>query len=92
VFPTSVRGRASGICAAVDWLANYGLVLAFPLMQVGIGLGWTMIVFAILCVVGIFFVYFFLPETKGKSVEEVVQLFDGPVNRKDPSTPSMARR
>ncbi len=92
VFPTEVRGRASGIGAAVDWLANYGLVLAFPLMQVGIGLGWTMIVFAALCVVGIFFVYFFLPETKGKSVEEVVQLFDGPVNRKDPSTPSMARR
>jgi SP family arabinose:H+ symporter-like MFS transporter len=91
VVPTSVRGRASGIGAAVDWLANYGLVLAFPLMQVGIGLGWTMIVFAILCVVGIFFVYFFLPETKGKSVEEVVQLFDGPVNREDPSTPSMAR-
>lgn len=92
VFPTEVRGRASGIGAAVDWLANYGLVLAFPLMQVGIGLGWTMIVFAALCVVGIFFVYFFLPETKGKSVEEVVQLFEGPVNRKDPSMPSMVRR
>jgi sugar porter (SP) family MFS transporter len=92
VFPTEVRGRASGIGAAVDWLANYGLILAFPLMQVGIGLGWTMIVFAILCVVGIFFVYFFLPETKGKSVEEVVQLFDGPVNRRDPSTPSLAAR
>ena len=36
-----------------------------------------------------FFVYFFLPETKGKSVEEVVALFDGPVNRKDPSRPSV---
>jgi len=91
VFPTAVRGRASGIGAAVDWLANYGLVLAFPLMQVGIGLGWTMIVFAVLCVVGIFFVYFFLPETKGHSVEEVVRLFEGPVNRKDPSQPSVVR-
>jgi sugar porter (SP) family MFS transporter len=88
VFPTSVRGRASGIGAAVDWLANYGLVLAFPLMQVGIGLGWTMIVFAVLCVVGILFVYFFLPETKGHSVDEIVRLFEGPVNRKDPSKPS----
>ncbi|HKT57611.1 MAG TPA: sugar porter family MFS transporter [Microbacterium sp.] len=91
VFPTAVRGRASGIGAAVDWLANYGLVLAFPLMQVGIGLGWTMIVFAVLCVIGIFFVYFFLPETKGHSVEEVVRLFEGPVNRKDPSQPSVVR-
>lgn len=91
VFPTAVRGRASGIGAAVDWLANYGLVLVFPLMQVGIGLGWTMIVFAVLCVVGVFFVYFFLPETKGHSVEEVVRLFEGPVNRKDPSQPSVVR-
>ncbi|WP_022899052.1 sugar porter family MFS transporter [Humibacter albus] len=91
VFPTAVRGRASGIGAAVDWLANYGLVLAFPIMQVGMGLGWTMIVFAVLCVIGIAFVYFFLPETKGHSVEQVVQLFDGPVNRKDPSRPSTSR-
>ncbi|HKT57585.1 MAG TPA: MFS transporter, partial [Microbacterium sp.] len=60
-------------------------------MQVGIGLGWTMIVFAVLCVIGIFFVYFFLPETKGHSVEEVVRLFEGPVNRKDPSQPSVVR-
>jgi sugar porter (SP) family MFS transporter len=88
VFPTAVRGRASGIGAAVDWLANYGLVLAFPLMQAGFGLGWTMIVFAGLCVVGVLFVYFFLPETKGHSVEEIGRLFEGPVNRKDPSQPS----
>jgi sugar porter (SP) family MFS transporter len=91
VFPTAVRGRASGIGAAVDWLAKYGLVLAFPIMQAGIGLGWVMIVFAALCVIGIFFVYFFLPETKGHSVEEVVRLFDGPVNRKDPGQPVMSR-
>lgn len=91
VFPTAVRGRASGIGAAVDWLANYGLVLAFPILQVGIGLGWVMILFAVLCVVGVLFVYFFVPETKGRSVEEIVRLFDGVVNRKDPSQPSLSR-
>jgi sugar porter (SP) family MFS transporter len=90
VFPTAVRGRASGIGAAADWLANYGLVLVFPLMQAGIGLGWTMIIFAVLCVIGIAFVYFFLPETKGHSVEEVVRLFDGPVERRNPSHPTRA--
>ncbi|MGN6127379.1 MAG: sugar porter family MFS transporter [Humibacter sp.] len=89
VFPTAVRGRASGIGAAADWLANYALVLVFPILQVGIGLGWVMIIFAILCVIGVVFVYFFLPETKGHSVEEVVRLFDGPVNRKDPGRPSV---
>jgi H+/Cl- antiporter ClcA len=63
-------------------------VLAFPIMQAGIGLGWVMIVFAGLCVLGVVFVYFFLPETKGHSVDEIVRLFDGPVNLKDPGTPS----
>ncbi|GAA3773977.1 sugar porter family MFS transporter [Microbacterium kribbense] len=91
VFPTAVRGRASGIGAAVDWLANYGLVLVFPILQVGLGLGWVMVIFAVLCAVGVVFVYLFLPETKGKSVEEITQLFDGPVNRKDPSQPAPAR-
>lgn len=89
VFPTAVRGRAGGIGAAVDWLANYALVIMFPIMEVGIGLGWVMIIFAGLCVVGVVFVYRFLPETKGKPIEEVIKLFEGPVNLKDPSQPSV---
>jgi MFS transporter, SP family, arabinose:H+ symporter len=91
VFPTSIRGRAGGIGAAVDWLANYALVILFPVLQAGIGLGWVMMIFAGLCVVGVVFVYRFLPETKGKSVEDISKLFDGPVNLKDPSQPFVKR-
>ncbi len=39
-------------------------------------LGWVMFRFAILCVVAIGFVYRFLPETKGLSVEGAVQVFE----------------
>ena len=91
VFPTAIRGRAGGIGAAVDWLANYALVILFPVLQVGIGLGWVMVIFAGLCVVGVVFVYRFLPETKGKSVEDIAKLFEGPVNLKDPSQPFVKR-
>jgi SP family arabinose:H+ symporter-like MFS transporter len=76
VFPTAVRGRAAAIAACVDWLANYALIEAFPAWRNAIGLGWVMVCFAILCVAAIGFVYRFLPETKGLSVEQAVHVFE----------------
>jgi MFS transporter, SP family, arabinose:H+ symporter len=76
VFPTSVRGRAAAIAACVDWLANYALIEAFPAWHNGIGLAWVMVCFAVLCVAAIAFVYRFLPETKGLSVEQTVSVFE----------------
>jgi MFS transporter, SP family, arabinose:H+ symporter len=71
-----VRGRAAAIAACVDWLANYALIEAFPAWHNGIGLAWVMVCFAVLCVVAIGFVYRFLPETKGLSVEQTVHVFE----------------
>jgi hypothetical protein len=76
VFPTPVRGRAAAIAAAVDWLANYALIEAFPAWKNGIGLSWVMVCFAVLSVAAIVFVARWLPETKGRSVEEVVDIFE----------------
>jgi MFS transporter, SP family, arabinose:H+ symporter len=75
-FPTAVRGRAAAIGACVDWLANYALIEAFPVWHNSIGLGWVMVCFAALCIVAIGFVYRFLPETKGLSVEQAVHVFE----------------
>jgi MFS transporter, SP family, arabinose:H+ symporter len=76
VFPTAVRGRAAAIGACVDWLANYALIEAFPAWHTSIGLGWVMVCFAVLCLVAIGFVYKFLPETKGLSVERAVEVYE----------------
>jgi MFS family permease len=76
VFPTDVRGRAASTGATVDWLANFALVEVFPIWQSGIGLGWVLACFAALCVLAIGFVYRFVPETKGHSVEEITEIFD----------------
>ena len=76
VFPTAVRGQAAAIAACVDWVANFALIEVFPAWQSGIGLAWVMICFAGLCAMAIAFVFWFLPETKGHSVDEIIRLFE----------------
>jgi H+/Cl- antiporter ClcA len=65
----------------VDWLANFALIEVFPVWQTGIGLGWVLACFAGLCVLAIAFVYRFVPETKGHSVEEITQIFEHEAER-----------
>jgi sugar porter (SP) family MFS transporter len=76
VFPTAVRGRAAALGACADWLANYALIEAFPAWHRAVGLYWVMFSFAVLCVAAIAFVYWFVPETKGLSVEGAVRLYE----------------
>jgi MFS transporter, SP family, arabinose:H+ symporter len=76
VFPTEVRGQAAAIAAMVDWVANFAIIEVFPQWESGVGLAWVMMSFAALCVVGVVFVRIWLPETKGRSVEEIIQLFE----------------
>jgi SP family arabinose:H+ symporter-like MFS transporter len=52
------------------------LIEVFPVWQTGIGLGWIMVCFAVTCLIAIAFVHRFLPETKNRSVEEVVEIFE----------------
>jgi MFS family permease len=87
-FPTVVRGQAAAIGAAVDWVANYALIEAFPASQRAIGLGWVMICFAALCVVAVVFVLRYVPETKGMSVEEITELFDKQASERGTIAPS----
>jgi len=76
VFPTAVRGQAAAIAACVDWLANFALIEVFPVWQNAIGLAGVMVCFAALCAAAIAFVFWFLPETKGLPVEEIVRVFE----------------
>jgi MFS transporter, SP family, arabinose:H+ symporter len=76
VFPTSIRGRAAAIGAAMDWVANFAVIEVFPAWQSAWGLAWVMVSFAVLSVLAIGFVYKFLPETKGRSAEDIVHVFE----------------
>jgi MFS family permease len=76
VFPTVVRGRAAAVCASVDWMANFVIVQWFPTLNDKFGLSKVMILFAVLAVLAVLFVARFLPETKGRALEDVTAVFE----------------
>ena len=71
IFPTHIRGRALGISIMVMWIADalVGQLTAIMLREIGIS--YTFWFFAIFCVIAFITVYRLLPETKGKSLEEI---------------------
>ncbi len=82
VFPTAIRGQAAAYGATADWLANFALILLFPVLQAGFGLAWVMVAFAALSVLAIAFVAGFLPETKDLSVDEITEVFERSTSKK----------
>jgi MFS transporter, SP family, arabinose:H+ symporter len=90
VFPTAVRGQAAAFAAMVDWLANFAIIEAFPVTQNAISLAGVMVVFAGLCALAIAFIFWFLPETKGLPVEEIVRVFER--QQKQPLKPAIAQQ
>ncbi|MGH2909035.1 MAG: MFS transporter, partial [Solirubrobacteraceae bacterium] len=75
-FPTEIRGQAASAGATADWLANFALIEVFPTWNSGIGLQWVMVCFAALCAMAIVFIYRYLPETKGMSVEQITRRYE----------------
>jgi hypothetical protein len=84
VFPTPIRGQAAAYGATADWLANFAVILLFPVAETAFGLGLVMVGFAVLSVLAVAFVFSFLPETKELSVDEIVQLFDRSARERRP--------
>ena len=91
-FPTAVRGQAAAVGAAVDWLANFALIEAFPAWQRSIGLAWVLVCFAGLCALALVFVLTFVPETKGMSVEEITAMFEQDAQRNGVVAPASPAR
>ena len=71
IFPTRVRGVAMAIATFSLWTACFVLTYTFPLLNKAMGVSGTFWLYAIICVIGFFFVRKMLPETKGKSLEEI---------------------
>ena len=78
IFPMHVRGVAMGICVFVLWMVNFLIGFFFPQMVSWIGISATFLIFVVLQIGAIFWVKRVVPETKGKSLEELEHLFKEP--------------
>jgi SP family sugar porter-like MFS transporter len=71
VFPSRVRGTAMAVATASLWAACFVLTYTFPLLNASLGTAGTFWVYAGVCTVGFLGVKRWLPETKGKTLEEI---------------------
>jgi MFS transporter, SP family, arabinose:H+ symporter len=71
IFPNRIRGEAMSVANLALWTANYVLLQTFPMIEERFGLSSTFGAYAIICCTIFLFVWKFIPETKGKSLEEI---------------------
>jgi sugar porter (SP) family MFS transporter len=71
IFPNRIRGAAMAIAVAALWAACFLLTYTFPIMNAALGAAGTFAVYAAICVLGFIFIFFRLPETKNKTLEEI---------------------
>jgi sugar porter (SP) family MFS transporter len=71
LYPLEVRGRGTGLVVMVQWLANLAVSLTFLLLIHAIGKPATFWLYAALCGAAFVFTALFVPETKGKTLEEI---------------------
>lgn len=71
IFPTRIRGMAMAVSTFSLWTACFILTYTFPLLNAGLGAYGTFWLYGIICILGFIFIKAKLPETKGKSLEEI---------------------
>jgi len=71
IFPLAIRGRASGLASSFNWIGSFLVGLLFPIMTASMSQEAVFAIFGVICLLGVLFVQFFVPETRGRTLEEI---------------------
>ena len=71
IFPNRLRGRAMAIATAALWIADFAVSLSFPVIADRFRESFAFGLYAAMCFIDVVFIALMLPETKGKSLEEI---------------------
>ena len=71
IFPNRIRGAAMSVSVSALWIACFLLTITFPLLQRALNMSGVFWLYAAICVAGLFYIFRRLPETKGKTLEEI---------------------
>ena len=76
IFPNRIRGKALAFASFTQWIFNFLVVLLFPHFLASVGGAKTFLFLALMSLLQLLFTYFYVPETKGKSLEEIEQIWN----------------
>ncbi|KAF2900528.1 hypothetical protein ILUMI_05660 [Ignelater luminosus] len=76
LFAPEIKGVASGLAVTTNWILVFLVTFSFPIMNSSLGGHITFYLFAIIMVIGTFFVYTYIPETRGKSLQEIQNILN----------------
>jgi SP family arabinose:H+ symporter-like MFS transporter len=71
IFPTRIRGGAVSIATLTLWAADFIVSQTFPILNASVGPARTFWLYGICSIIGLLFVAFLIPETKGRSLEDI---------------------
>ena len=74
LFPNTLRGLAISFVGLINSAISFGVQLVFPWELENLGNARTFLIYGLFAIVGLFFVMRLLPETKGKSLEELEKI------------------
>jgi len=81
IFPNRIRGRAMAIAVAAQWISNYLVSWTFPMMDKNSFLiekfnhGFAYWIYGFMAILAMLLVWKFVPETKGKTLEEMEKIW-----------------
>jgi len=71
IFPNRIRGAAMSISVFALWVGCFTLSYSFPMLNKGLGSAKTFWLYGLICLAGFIFIWVVLPETKGKTLEDI---------------------
>jgi sugar porter (SP) family MFS transporter len=71
IFPNRIRGAAIAVAVSALWIACFILTFTFPLLNTKLGPAGTFWAYAVVCIIGFVYVLLHVPETKGKTLEQI---------------------
>jgi len=71
IYPNRIKGVAMSFSTSVSWLCTFLTIYFAPIIQGSLGLNYLFAIFGFFSVVAFVFVKFWIPETKGKTLEEI---------------------
>jgi sugar porter (SP) family MFS transporter len=71
IFPNRIRGAAISVAVSALWIACFILTYTFPLLNSTLGAAGTFWLYACICFLGFVFIRMHVPETKGKTLEQI---------------------